>query len=231
MAEAASAPVDPGGGLNKVQPSYADRLKTNIKYDQRLKRNVLQIVIEKNEKEAEIVLDPTTVARVLRSIGIAIDTQMVGYQIQFGRPCILSVWVQQGVNLERFCKMENILVSKGVMTGSIRPAGRKDVIVTVSGLNFNTPDTLMQEYFIKFGGKLMTTSVSYSRFTEGPFKGKFNGERKYQVDFSEATSSMGTYHYIDGSRLRVFYRGNTKTFGRCHQVSGQCRGEGVRKNP
>ena len=40
---------------------------------------------------------------------------------------------------------------------------------------------------------------------------------------------MGTYHYIDGSRIRVFYRGNTKTCGRCHQGSGQCKGGGVAK--
>ena len=91
MAEATPDPDDPGGGRNKGQPSYADRLKTNIKYDQRLKRNVLEIVIEKCEKEAEIVLNSDTVARVLRSIGIDIDTMVEGYQIQFGRPCILSV--------------------------------------------------------------------------------------------------------------------------------------------
>ena len=54
--------------------------------------------------------------------------------------------------------MENIMVNNGVITGSIQPAGRKDVIVTVSGLNFNTPDTLMQEYIFKFGGKLMSLS-------------------------------------------------------------------------
>ena len=72
----------------------------------------------------------------------------------------------------------------------------------------------------------MSPSINYSKFTEGPFKGKYNGERKYPVDFSDSTITMGTYHYIDGSRIRVFYRGNTKTCGRCHQGSGQCRGEG-----
>ena len=44
---------DPGGGQHEgvrevgQNLSYADRLKTNIKYDQRLKRNILEIVIEK----------------------------------------------------------------------------------------------------------------------------------------------------------------------------------------
>ena len=53
------------------------------------------------------------------------------------------------------------------------------MLVTVAVLDFNTPDTLMQEYIIKFGGKLMNPSVSYSKFTKGPFKEKYNGERKY----------------------------------------------------
>ena len=104
-------PEDPGGGKKSQPPSYADRLKTNIKYDQRLKRNVLEIAIEKSEKEAEIVLDPDTVARTLRSIGVDIDTQMEGYQIQYGKVCIISVWAKKDVNLERFCKVENIMVS------------------------------------------------------------------------------------------------------------------------
>ena len=53
---------DPGGGHQREGggghlPSYADRLKTNVNYDQRLKRNVLEIFLEKIEKEAEMVLD------------------------------------------------------------------------------------------------------------------------------------------------------------------------------
>ena len=115
MASGGVQPVDPGGGTRQQQPpSYADRLKTNIKFDQRLKRNILEIVIEKSEREAEIVLNPDTVARVFRSVGLNIETQVEGYQIQFGRVCILSVWVEKSVNLERFCKGENIMVSKGV---------------------------------------------------------------------------------------------------------------------
>ena len=81
------------------------------------------------------------------------------------------------------------------------------MVVAIAGLDFNTPDSLLQEYIIKFRGKLMNQSVSYSKFTEGPFKGKYNGERKYQVDFSEATTNMGTYHFIDGSRIRECFIG------------------------
>ena len=129
--------------------SYADRLKTNVRHDQRLKRNVLEITIEK-EKEVRIELDPATVARIMHSIGLDIGNQVEGYQIIYGKVCIISVWVVKGVSLDRFCQRENIIVSKGVVTGTIRPAGRRDVIVTVAGVDF---DTLIQEYIKKFGGK------------------------------------------------------------------------------
>ena len=130
-------PPDPGGG--KVQPgygntggqsfSYADRLKTNVSYDQRLKRNVLEVFLEKTEKEAEMVIDQVCVANVLRSIGMDVLTQVEGYQIQYnGRTSIISVWATKGLNLERFCKAEGIQVTKSIMTGRIRPAGRNLVM-------------------------------------------------------------------------------------------------------
>ena len=40
-------PDDPWGDRNV---SYAERLKTNVRYDQRLQRNVLEISLEKTNK-------------------------------------------------------------------------------------------------------------------------------------------------------------------------------------
>lgn len=191
---------DPGGGPNHgggLHPTYAERLKTNVNYDQRLKRNVLEVVLERIDRDAEMVLDEQCVARLLRSIGMDVETQVEGYQIHHhGRSSMISVWAMKGLNLERFCKEEGITVTKGIMTGRIRHAGRKDVTVTISGLDFNTPDTLILEYIKKFGGIIISNNVIYSKFNEGLFKGKYNGERKYQVDFSNSSRNMGTFHYI-----------------------------------
>ena len=41
---------------------------------------------------------------------------------------------------------------------------------------------------------------------------------------------MGTYHIIDGSKVRVFYRGNRKTCGRCHKNSDNCPGQSIAKD-
>ena len=94
------------------------------------------------------------------------------------------------------------------ITGMIRPAGRRDVTVTIVGLDFNTPDGLVIDYLNLFGSVISPTAV-YSKFDSGPFKGKFNGDRKFQVDFSKSTRrQMGTYHLIDGNNVRIMYRGN-----------------------
>ena len=41
---------------------------------------------------------------------------------------------------------------------------------------------------------------------------------------------MGTYHFLDGERIRVYFRGNVKSCGRCHQTSQQCPGHGIAKD-
>ena len=211
--------------------SYADRLKTNVKFDQRLKRNVLEITIERTDREKRIDMKPETVSRLLISIGLNVRDEMEGYQVTYGRICTISVWVKKGITLDRFCQKEGILVDKemGLRTGTIRPAGRRDVLVTVAGVDYNTPDSLIQEYLEKFGGKLMNQNVIYGKYTEGPFIGKINNERKYEVDFSDAKTKMGTFHFIDGARVRIFYKGNMKTCGRCHQGQADCPGGGISK--
>ena len=157
---------------------------------------------------------------------------MEGYQVMFNSGIhVISVWLVKGVCPDRFCRGENINVGKGVVTGTIRPAGRRDVTVTVSGLDFNTPDNLICDYIRKFGGTILNVNVIYSRFQEGSFKGKINGERKYQVDFTGSKKTMGTYHFLDGARVRIFYRGNEKTCGRCHNTASRgCKGAGIARD-
>ena len=220
--------VDPIVSAARQTQSYADRARMNVRFDQRLKRNVLDIEVEKTEVRDELFLSQEVIAKLLKSIGMNIEDHVEGYQVSYGgKSAKISVLCKNGVELERFCRQECFEVCKGVVTKNIRPSGRRDITVTVSGLDFNTPDSLVQDYISKFGGVLISKNVIYARHGEGPFKGKVNGDRRYQVDFSNATTTMGTYHYLDGERVRAYYRGNTKTCGRCHQGPGQCLGGGI----
>ena len=40
---------------------------------------------------------------------------------------------------------------------------------------------------------------------------------------------MGTYHFLDGSKVRIHYRGNSKTCGRCHGDVNNCKGGAIAK--
>ena len=135
------------------------------------------------------MLEQGCVARLLTSIGMNIDTQssnceLVGYQVTYGRVVTLAVWCKAGVNLEKFCRSENIQESMGIWTRNIRPARRRDVAVTVAGLVFNTPDSLITGYIEKFGGKLVSQEIIYAKHGDG-----------YNVEFSDSAVPMGTYHF------------------------------------
>ena len=94
-----------------------------------------------------------------------------------GKFSIISAWMQAGICLDKYCKDVNIKVTENVITRIIRPAGKKDVTVSVVGLDFNTPHTFVIDYLNKFG-VVLSNAVIYARFDTGPFQGKYNLERK-----------------------------------------------------
>ena len=105
------------------------------------------------------------------SVGKDVDGKQVTYGGKSGK---IAVLCKAGIDLERFCRQESFEVCRGVTTKNIRPSGRKDITVTVSGLDFNTPDTLVQEYIAKFGGIMMSNNALYARHGEEPFKSSLN---------------------------------------------------------
>ena len=63
---------DPGGGFSR---SYSEKLKTNVNFNQRLKRNVLEISLEKN-------VGDECLERVMTSIRINFSSGM-GFQTKY----------------------------------------------------------------------------------------------------------------------------------------------------
>ena len=75
----------------------------------------------------------------------------------------------------------------------------------------------------------MDQNVIYKEYREGILVGKYTGDRQYRVIFEEDARKMGTFHFLDGARVKIFYRGNTTTCGRCHKSRTGCKGEGLAK--
>ena len=227
MAEA-ERPVDEGGGGGKGPGlSYSDKLKVNVRREERLKRNVLEIHLE-NDSRTNINLDNVTVANLCSRIGIDLKTEVEGVQVMPGNSRKIFVWVKDNCNLDRFCLHESIRVAPGVKTGLIKPMDKKEVAVTIKGLNFNTPDPLVIEYLNKHG-KVVHNKVIYETEKEGPFMGIKNGNRKYLVDFSHSEHNLGSFHIIDGANTSVFFLGQKKTCGRCYRTANNCPGRGFGK--
>ena len=94
---------------------------------------------------------------------------------------------------------------------------------------FCSPDSLVGEMVQFYGGKLLSPHGELDKYKAGPFAGQYNGVRKYKVDMTSQVQSMGTYHLLDDTRIKVRYPGNMTTCARCHQFPSGCPGRGRAK--
>ena len=223
-------PLDPGEGDQTpstpaqqapLSSLYSERLKVNVVRSERLKRKVLEVSLESDER-ARINLDKDTIAKLIAKLGIDIKSQLEGYQTGSRK---LFLWCKDSVQIERFCSEESIKVSDSVKTGLIKPMDRREVEVKISGLNLNTPDSLIVEYISKHG-TVVNNKVIYDTDRDGPLKGFKNGDRRYLVDFTNGRN-MGSFHILDGANVFVNYSGQKKTCGRCHNVGQLCPGGAI----
>ena len=208
------------GGNSEQGGLYSDRVKITIARSERLKRNVLEINLE-SEADAD-KLEPDVMAKLFKEMGLNKEVDMEGFQLIGKRK--LFVWCKEGVDLSKYCRDECYRVAPGVKTALIKPMDNKEVVVTIRGININTPDTLLFTYLSHFG-KLVSQKVVYDVVKDGPLQGLKNGDRKFKMDFTGGRN-MGTFHLVDGANVMVNYAGQRKTCGRCHGDSRSCMGGG-----
>ena len=225
MKEMATGFLDPGGG-NSHPPSYANRVR-NFRF-QSLDRNILEIVLEKKILQKNINIKGEDVSRICETVGIKVGQETEGYQAHYGRKNItIAVWAKQGVSLERFISENSKDFSNDLTISQVRPAKRREVTLLISGLNFNTPDEQVKHYVEHFGVRFVNVEPVYGVHHEGPWKGQYNGEKRYKVAFTDQVIPMGPYHLLNGAKIRIVYPGNTRTCGRCHQPPTSCPGGGI----
>ena len=172
-----SAITDPGGGASKPTLSYARSVK-NTRF-QRLNRNILEIVLEKKIHQKTISVKCDDVSKICEIVGIRVGTETEGYQAHYNRQTItLSIWIKPGIGLERFVSENNTQYSSDLTITQVRPANRREVMLLITGLSFNTPDSQVKPYVESFGAKMISVEPVYGVYREGPWRGQYNGERR-----------------------------------------------------
>ena len=134
--------------------------------------------------------------------------------------------MKKELEISRFCRHDVLDVTEtGIRLVMVKPAGRREVVVTIKGIHPNTRDEVVLDYLSKFG-KICSTKVVYGVFGDGPLKGLKNGDRSYKLELKPSTN-LGSYHAIDGQKVTIRYSGQHQTCGRCHQTAQDCKGKGV----
>ena len=80
--------------------------------------------MEKCEKGVVIDIDQKCVSKLLKNLGMDIKEQVEGYQI---KNRMISVWMVNGVSMDRFCKEDSVKVAPGIKTGFIQLAGNNEI--------------------------------------------------------------------------------------------------------
>ena len=126
---------------------------------------------------------------------------------------------------ERYDVLE--ITEIGIRSTMVKPAGKKEVVVTVKGIHPNTRDSVVIDYLSKFG-KVVTTKVVHGIYSSGPLKGMKNGDRAYKVEV-KAGENIGSYHVIESQKVLLKYPGQQQTCGNCHETPRNCKGRGIAK--
>ena len=219
--------IEPGGG-GAGRGSYAGiaSINTSVRDD----KNVLEVRLERTE-EAKFNLSLAETESLLVKLGID-SSHFLGVSSCPEGKGVVFITLHPSVNIERFLhRQESYILKKGVQTTVIRPAGKKEVSVFIYGLHPNTKDQAVIRYLSAHGKVSQKHRVIHHVFPGVPgssmLAGKLNGDRSYMV---EVTKPLGSYHIIDGEKVSVKYRGQTRTCARCHQSEKQCSGKGVARD-
>ena len=139
---------------------------------------------------------------------------------------VIFITLKMVIEITRFCRYDVLeITASGTRAVMVKPAVKREVVVTAKGIHLNTKNAVVLDYLGKFG-EVSTNKVVYGVYTAGPLKGFKNGDRSYQIEIKPGTN-LGSYHFIDSQKVSIRYPGQQQTCARCHQTPRCCRGKGM----
>ena len=155
---------------------------------------------------------------MLRRLGL---DQRPGVHIEEVQICpngrgVIFITLKAGVEIGKYCRHEVLdVTASGTRAVHVKPAGRREVVVSIKGIHPNTREEVVIEYLEKFG-KVLSNKVIYSLYKEGPLKCLRNGDRNYKMEIKSG-SLLGSYHVLDGQKVSLRYPGQ----------QSKCKGNGL----
>ena len=232
MATASGGSAAVGGSLdwseevaNAGRRSWAAVLGRSAPYIQC--KNVLEIVLQK-EGRGSFIVSESECARLLGKLGLDLrpNVHVEGVQICPSGRGVILVTLKDNIDINNFCRYDVIDVNtSGVRAVMVKPAGKRDVIISIRGIHPNTSDEVVLDYLEKFG-KVVTRRVIHGVYSDAPLKGMKNGNRTFKLELTPGTN-IGSYHFLDGQKVTLIYPGQQQTCARCLQTSSECKGKGV----
>ena len=132
------------------ESSWAQRFGNSVA---QMNKNILEVILEKDERGAFSVSD-VDCARLLTKLGLDLrpGLQVEGVQLCPNGRGVILITLKDNVCIENFCRYDVIQVtSSGIRSVLVKPAGKRDVLVTIRGLHPNTKDSVVLRYLAKFG--------------------------------------------------------------------------------
>ena len=187
------------------------------------------IILVKVKREArDVTFNGENFSQLCEKLKINIERDIEGYQTIFDRgDFLIEIWLKSFIPAINFSNDEAWELGGGLVVLGVHPALSQEVTLLIQGLPFLFPEDELRSYVAKFGGVITPKPPVMGKYTGGPAKGKFSGERRYKADFTGQKRPMGSFHSIKGKDFKVTYRGNTPTCSLCHGTPARCLGGGI----
>ena len=221
-----------GGGRQQARSGAQPKTWSTIvsmNTSPRDEKNVLEVRLEKFVREGSdrpsvrFSLSVAEISNLLTKLTID-GSHLAGVSACPAGKGVVYITLKPTVDITRFLKKEIYQLKKEgnvvVQTSIIRPAGKKEVPVTVTGLCPLTKDQAVKRYLAAHGKVGQSDRVIHHVWLadSGMLAGHPTGERTYMV---EITRPMGSYHIIDGEKVVIRYRNQDKTCAGCHRSGHQ----------